>query len=67
MLILHFRLQGWWGIFRGTAPKNRLTDIIEININNLAAVPSIIFGLLGLALPKRYASPRSAPIAGAWF
>ena len=32
------------------APKNRLTEIIEVNINNLAAVPSIIFGLLGLAL-----------------
>ena len=35
------------------APKNRLTDLIEVNINNLAAVPSIIFGLLGLAVPKR--------------
>ncbi|MEM7216128.1 MAG: phosphate ABC transporter permease PstA [Pseudomonadota bacterium] len=32
------------------APKNRLTDIIEVNINNLAAVPSIVFGLLGLAI-----------------
>jgi ABC-type phosphate transport system permease subunit len=31
------------------APKNRFTDVIEVNINNLAAVPSIVFGLLGLA------------------
>ena len=32
------------------APKNKLTDLIEVNINNLAAVPSVVFGLLGLAL-----------------
>ena len=32
------------------APKNKLTDMIEVNINNLAAVPSIVFGLLGLAI-----------------
>jgi phosphate transport system permease protein len=32
------------------APKNRWTDLIEVNINNLAAVPSIVFGLLGLAV-----------------
>jgi phosphate transport system permease protein len=32
------------------APKNRWTDLIEVNINNLAAVPSIVFGLLGLAM-----------------
>jgi phosphate transport system permease protein len=44
------------------APRNRLTDIIEININNLAAVPSIIFGLLGLAVFINFFElPRSAP------
>lgn len=47
------------------APKNRLTDIIEVNINNLAAVPSIVFGLLGLAVFLNYFNlPRSAPIVG---
>ncbi len=47
------------------APKNRLTDIIEININNLAAVPSIIFGLLGLAIFINFMNlPRSAPLVG---
>ena len=47
------------------APKNRLTDLIEININNLAAVPSIIFGLLGLAIFINYINlPRSAPLVG---
>lgn len=47
------------------APKNRLTDIIEININNLAAVPSIVFGLLGLAVfLSIMGMPRSAPIVG---
>jgi len=47
------------------APKNRLTDIIEININNLAAVPSIVFGLLGLAMFLNFFGlPRSAPLVG---
>lgn len=47
------------------APKNRLTDIIEVNINNLAAVPSIVFGLLGLAvLLGFFGLPRSAPLVG---
>ncbi len=47
------------------APKNRLTDFIEVNINNLAAVPSIIFGLLGSAVFLAYfGMPRSAPIVG---
>jgi phosphate transport system permease protein len=47
------------------APKNRLTDIIEININNLAAVPSIVFGLLGLAIIiNLFGLPRSAPLVG---
>ena len=47
------------------APKNRLTEIIEVNINNLAAVPSIIFGLLGLAVfINFFGLPRSAPLVG---
>ncbi len=56
------------------APRNRLTDFIEVNINNLAAVPSIVFGLLGLAIFVAGIEvfgveiggfmPRSAPIAG---
>ena len=47
------------------APKNRWTDLIEVNINNLAAVPSIIFGLLGLAVFLGFFGlPRSAPLVG---
>lgn len=47
------------------APRNRFTDLIEININNLAAVPSIIFGLLGLAIFINIMElPRSAPLVG---
>lgn len=47
------------------APVNRWTDIIEVNINNLAAVPSIVFGLLGLAVfINFFALPRSAPLVG---
>lgn len=47
------------------APKNRWTDLIEVNINNLAAVPSIIFGLLGLAVFLNFMGlPRSAPLVG---
>jgi phosphate transport system permease protein len=47
------------------APKNRWTDIIEVNINNLAAVPSIVFGLLGLAVFLNFfGMPRSAPLVG---
>lgn len=47
------------------APKNKWTDLIEININNLAAVPSIIFGLLGLAIFLNvFNMPRSAPLVG---
>ena len=47
------------------APKNRWTDIIEVNINNLAAVPSIVFGLLGLAVfIQIFGLPRSAPLVG---
>ncbi|NNK01719.1 MAG: phosphate ABC transporter permease PstA [Desulfatitalea sp.] len=47
------------------APKNRWTDLIEVNINNLAAVPSIVFGLLGLAVfLNAFGLPRSAPLVG---
>jgi phosphate transport system permease protein len=47
------------------APKNRWADLIEVNINNLAAVPSIVFGLLGLAVFINWmALPRSAPLVG---
>ena len=47
------------------APKNRFTDLLEVNINNLAAVPSIVFGLLGLAVfLNAFDLPRSAPIVG---
>ncbi len=47
------------------APKNRWSDLIEVNINNLAAVPSIVFGLLGLAVFINWMSlPRSAPLVG---
>jgi len=47
------------------APKNRWTDIIEVSINNLAAVPSIIFGLLGLAVFLWiFPNLRSAPLIG---
>ena len=47
------------------APRNRWTDLIEVNINNLAAVPSIVFGLLGLAVfINFFGLPRSAPLVG---
>jgi phosphate transport system permease protein len=47
------------------APKNRLTDLIEVNINNLAAVPSIVFGLLGLAIfINSFDMPRSSALVG---
>ncbi len=47
------------------APKNRLTDFIEVNISNLAAVPSIVFGILGLAVFIQFAHlPQSAPLVG---
>jgi len=47
------------------APKNRLTDLIEVSINNLAAVPSIIFGLLGLAVFLNFfGMPRSGALVG---
>lgn len=47
------------------APKNKITDVIEVNINNLAAVPSIIFGLLGLAMFLNFFGlPRHTPLVG---
>ncbi|MBC7141775.1 MAG: phosphate ABC transporter permease PstA [Rhodobacteraceae bacterium] len=47
------------------APKNRWTDLIEVNISNLAAVPSIVFGILGLAVFINFAGlPQSAPVVG---
>jgi phosphate transport system permease protein len=47
------------------APRNRLTHLIEVNINNLAAVPSIVFGLLGLAVFLNvFGLPRSSPLVG---
>ena len=47
------------------APRSRWSDLIEVNINNLAAVPSIVFGLLGLAVFINWmAIPRSAPLVG---
>jgi len=47
------------------APRNRWSDLVEVNINNLAAVPSIVFGLLGLAVFINWAAiPRSSPLVG---
>ena len=69
-LLVTFLLSFPIGVFAAVylqefAPRNRLTDIIEININNLAAVPSIIFGLLGLAVFINFFElPRSAPLVG---
>ena len=47
------------------APKNRITELVEININNLAAVPSVVFGILGLAIfIGVFGMPRSIPLIG---
>ncbi|MEL6315174.1 MAG: phosphate ABC transporter permease PstA [Pseudomonadota bacterium] len=47
------------------APKNKMSDLIEVNINNLAAVPSVVFGLLALAVFLGwFGMPRSAPLVG---
>ena len=46
------------------APKNRCTDLIEVNINNLAAVPSIVFGLLGLAVFINFFGTAALGVAG---
>ena len=70
MLIVCFSLSFPIGIAAAVyleefAPKNRLTDLIEVNINNLAAVPSVVFGLLGLALFLGFFGlPRSTPLVG---
>jgi phosphate transport system permease protein len=69
-LLVTFMLAFPIGVFAAVyleefAPRNRLTDLIEININNLAAVPSIVFGLLGLAVFINFFElPRSAPLVG---
>jgi phosphate transport system permease protein len=70
MLIVCFSLSFPVGIAAAVyleefAPKNRLTDLIEVNINNLAAVPSVVFGLLGLAVFLGFFGlPRSTPLVG---
>lgn len=65
-LLLSFPIAVAAGVFlEELAPKNRFTHFIEVNINNLAAVPSIIFGLLGLAIFLNVMHlPRSAPLVG---
>ena len=65
-LLLSFPIAVAAGVFlEELAPKNRFTNFIEVNINNLAAVPSIIFGLLGLAIFLNVMHlPRSAPLVG---
>jgi phosphate transport system permease protein len=64
--VLAFPIGGGAAIYLDEfAPKNKFTDFIEININNLAAVPSIVFGLLGLAVFLNFMGmPRSIPIVG---
>ena len=70
MLIVCFALSFPIGIAAAVyleefAAKNRLTDLIEVNINNLAAVPSVVFGLLGLAVFLGFFGlPRSTPLVG---
>ena len=70
MLIVCFALSFPVGIAAAVyleefAPRNRLTDLIEVNINNLAAVPSVVFGLLGLAVFLGFFGlPRSTPLVG---
>ena len=70
MLIVCFSLSFPIGIAAAVyleefAPKNRFTDLIEVNINNLAAVPSVVFGLLGLAVFLGFFGlPRSTPLVG---
>ena len=65
-LILSFPIAVSAGVFlEELAPKNRFTEFLEVNINNLAAVPSIIFGLLGLAiLLNFFGMPRGTPLVG---
>jgi len=65
-LIFSFPVAVAAGVFlEELAPKNKFTEFLEVNINNLAAVPSIIFGLLGLAIFLNIMHlPRSAPLVG---
>lgn len=65
-LVLSFPVAVAAGVFlEELAPKNKFTEFLEVNINNLAAVPSIIYGLLGLAIFLNIMHlPRSAPIVG---
>ena len=65
-LVLSFPLAVMTAVYlEEFAPKNRIVDLIEVNINNLAAVPSIVFGLLGLAMfINFFGLPRSAPLVG---
>ena len=65
-LILSFPIGVFTAIYlENFSVKNRITDFIEVNINNLAAVPSIIFGLLGLAVfINFFGMPRSIPLVG---
>jgi len=65
-LVLSFPIGGAAAVYlEEFAPKNRWTDIIEVNINNLAAVPSIVYGLLGLAVFLNFFGlPRSVPLVG---
>ena len=65
-LVLSFPLGVMTAIYlEEFAPRNRWTDLVEININNLAAVPSIVFGLLGLAIFLGFMGlARSAPLVG---
>jgi len=70
MLILTAALAIPIGVLAATyleefAPKNRWTDLVEVNINNLAAMPSIVYGLLGLAVFINWMNvPRSSPLVG---
>ena len=69
-LLVCFALSFPVGIFSAIyleefVPKGRWSDLIEVNINNLAAVPSVVFGLLGLAVfLSFFGLPRSAPLVG---
>jgi len=65
-VVIAFPLGGATAVYlEEMAPKNRLTEIIEININNLAAVPSVVFGIMGLAIfIVAFGMPRSIPLVG---
>ena len=65
-LLLSFPVGGAAAVYlEEFAPRNRWIDLIEVNINNLAAVPSIVFGLLGLAVfINFFGLPRSTPVVG---